>query len=93
MNISQSLSKYILALEHSASQTKRAEDRSNYASLLADAAPLLAAALQHDQHSTIAARVFQHERLWGNIWLQDSAFQPASDAWQAAKLACTRGAI
>jgi len=93
MEIVQSLSNYVLALEHSASQTNRAEDRSQYSLLLADAAPLLAAAVQNDQHSNFAERTSQHERLWGNIWLQDPVFQSASDAWQAARLACIRGAI
>ena len=87
------LAKYVLCLEQSSSTTARAEDRSVYARLMADAGPLLAAALQPDDQSNIATRVSRHERLWGNLWLQDPVFQSASDAWQAAKVACTHAAI
>ncbi|MDE2157199.1 MAG: hypothetical protein KGJ32_15140 [Xanthomonadaceae bacterium] len=93
MDAVSSLTKYILALEQSASATTRAEDRSGYAALMADAAPLLAAALEAGGQADISMRISQHEKLWGNLWLQDPVFHSASDAWQAAKLACARVAI
>jgi hypothetical protein len=93
MNAVSSLSKYVLALEQSASATARAEDRSGYASLLADAAPLLAAAVEAGSQIDISKRISRHEKLWGNLWLQDPAFQTASNAWQSAKLACACVAV
>ena len=93
MDAVDSLAKYILALERSAAATARAEDRPIYQSLLADAGPILAAALERTGQADMALRISQHERAWGHSWLQDSAFQSASDAWQAAKLACARVAV
>ncbi len=93
MDAVSSLTKYVLALEQSASATARAEDRSGYALLMADAAPLLAAAVEAGSQVDISMRISRHEKLWGNLWLQDPAFQSASDAWQAAKLACARVAV
>ena len=90
MDAVSSLTKYVLALEQSASVTARAEDRSGYALLMADAAPLLAAAVEAGSQVDISRRISNHERLWGNLWLQDPAVQSASDAWQAEKLACSR---
>jgi hypothetical protein len=88
-----SLTKYTLALEQSASVTPRAEDRSGYALVMADAAPLLAAAVEAGSQVDISMRIYLHEKLWSNLWLQDPVFQSASNAWQAAKLACARVAV
>jgi len=93
MDAIQSLVKYVLALEQSSEPTSRAEDRSIYKSLLADAGPILASALVRDAQSNIASRISQHERLWGYSWLQDPVFQSASDAWQAVKLAYAQAAV
>ena len=93
MDAVDSLAKYILALEQSAKMTARAEDRPRYESLLADAGPILAAALELGAQASIAGRISQHERLWGMLWLQDPVFQDASDAWHAAKLACACDAV
>jgi hypothetical protein len=93
MDAIKSLVKYVLALEQSAEATARAEDRPIYNSLLADAGPILASALEPGAQSNIASRISRHERLWGNSWLQDPAFQNASDAWQAVKLAYTHAAV
>lgn len=86
------LANYILCLEQSAATTARAEDRPGYAQLLADAGPMLAAALESPAHSSMAIRISRHEKLWGNLWLQDPAFCRASHAWQAARAACSRAA-
>jgi hypothetical protein len=88
-----SLVKYVLALEQSAQATAKAEDRPIYNSLLADAGPILAMALVRADQSNVAARISQHERLWGYSWLQDPVFQNASDAWLAVKLAYARAAV
>ena len=93
MDVIQSLIKYILALEQSAETTARAEDRSIYQSLLADAGPILARAMARDAQSDIASRISRHERLWGYSWLRDPVFQNASDAWQAVKLAYAHAAV
>ena len=93
MDAVNSLAKYILALERSAAATARAEDRPIYELLLADAGPILAAALESAAPATMALRISQHERVWGHSWLQDPAYQGASDAWQQAKLACGHVAV
>ena len=93
MDTTQSLVKYVLALEQSAEATARAEDRSIYKSLRADAGSILAVALAGDTQSKIASRISQHERLWGHSLLQDPVFQNASSAWQAVKLAYAQAAV
>ena len=93
MDAIQSLVRYVLALEQSAEATARAEDRSIYNSLLADAGVILATALAREPQSNIASRISQHERLWGHSWLQDPVFQNASSAWQAVKLAHGQAAV
>ena len=93
MDVIQSLVKYVLALEQSAEATARAEDRSIYKSLLADAGVILATALAREPQSSIPSRISQHERLWGHSWLQDPVFQKSSDAWQAVKLAYAQAAV
>ena len=82
------LASYVLALEQSSRATVRAEDRPIYQQLLADAASLLAAAVAGEELESILARISTHDRLWGHTWLQDSAYKPASDAWEAAKAFC-----
>ena len=83
----------MLALEQAAGATARAEDRSSYTALLANAAPLLAAALGAGAAQGLFTRSQQHEKLWGSLWLSDPAFQEASMAWQAAKAACNHASV
>ena len=88
MDAARAIADYVLALEHAAVTTARAEDRPGYTALLAHAAPLLAAALSTEAAQDLSTRLQQHERLWGSLWLSDPASQEASMAWQAAKAAC-----
>ena len=88
MDAARAIADYVLALEHAADTTARAEDRPGYTALLAHAAPLLAAALSTEAAQDLSTRLQQHERLWGSLWLSDPASQEASMAWQAAKAAC-----
>lgn len=93
MDAARAIAHYVLALEHAAGATARAEDRSSYAALLANAAPLLAVALGTDTAQGLSTRLQQHEKLWGSLWLSDPAFQEASMAWQAAKAECNHAGV
>ena len=79
------LAKYVLALEHCSVTTSRAEDRPLYAALLADAAGLLAAAVLPNSLASIAPRISSHERLHGQLWLQDPVITEVLAAWAIAK--------
>lgn len=93
MNTARAIAEYVLALEHAAATTTRAEDRPSYAALLADAAPLLAVAISAPKTPSLSARAQRHERLWGNLWLNDPTQRTASLAWQAAKAVSGYGAV
>jgi hypothetical protein len=93
MDTARAIAHYVLALEHAAGATARAEDRPNYTALLANAAPLLAVALGAGAAQGLATRLQQHEKLWGNLWLSDPASQEASMAWQTAKAACSHAGV
>jgi hypothetical protein len=82
--LTQVLANYVVALGHAASITKRAEDRSVYTSLLADAAVLLARAAIGDSPESLRDAAKAHERLWGHTWLADPAYEKPSGLWQTA---------
>jgi hypothetical protein len=82
--LTQALADYVVALEHAASVTKRAEDRSIYKSLLADAAVLLARAAKGEAPSLLQDGATAHERLWGQSWLVDPAYKKPSSLWRVA---------
>ena len=79
------VAEYVLSLENSLATTRQAEDRSLYQSLLADAAGLLAAAASGNAKSDLVVRIERHERLWGQIWLQDPIYRTAQKLWFRAK--------
>ena len=93
MDAATAIAQYVLALERAPATTSRTEDRPNYTALLASAAPLLAATLSPTATPGVSARAQLHERLWGNLWLSDPAFQEASLAWQAAKAAIDHAGV
>ena len=92
MDAARAIAHYVMALEHAAGVTARAEDRSSYTAVLANAAPRLAVALGEAAQG-LSTRLQQHEKLWGSLWLSDPAFQEASMAWQAAKAACNHARV
>jgi hypothetical protein len=77
--------KYVEALAQCAASTHRAEDRSLYTSYLADAAGILAAITLAKNREHIAKLIKQHERLWGNTWLQDPVYKNASVVYEQFK--------
>jgi hypothetical protein len=79
---SMALARYVLALERGAHACTRAEDRLVYGTLLADAAGILAVAVAEVTLGNLDARLAAHDRLRGQVWLQDSrAAAEASAAW------------
>jgi len=93
MQLSAKLAAYVMALEHCAANTHRAEDRPIYASYLADAAGLLAHSVAGSPLSTIQSRISAHNRLWGYTWLQDPVFKPAADRFSEVEEELKRAAI
>lgn len=76
------LARYVLALEQGSRACARAEDRLVYGRLLADAAGLLAVAVADGTVDDLATRMAAHDRLRGQLWLQDSsAAAEGSAAW------------
>jgi hypothetical protein len=88
------LARYVLALERGSYACTRAEDRLVYGTLLADAAAMVAVAVAEDRSGDLAARVAAHDRLRGQVWLQDShAAAEASAAWAQCQEAVGDAAI
>ena len=75
------LAKYVLALHHGAQGTHRAEDRPAYRQLLADAAVLLALAETGAPSTELASAIRAHERLRGQLWLDDAVHEESTAAW------------
>lgn len=82
--LTEMLAHYVIALGQAARLTKRAEDRSRYKSLLADAAVLLARAAAGESPELLRDTAKAHERLWGQTWLVDPAHEKPSRLWQEA---------
>jgi hypothetical protein len=74
------LASYVSALRQAAETTHRAEDRGVYTSLLASAAVVLAQAVGGDSASLLKAAK-EHERLRGQVWLQDPVETESSRIW------------
>ena len=75
------LADYILKLKDGQAKTHRAEDRSVYASLLADAAVILALVERGAEKKEIRSAMNDHERLRGYSWLDDPVHEPSSKIW------------
>src|SRR5688500_16355312 len=78
------LASYIDALKRGADSTQRAEGRGIYTSLLADAATVLAISVQGRPPSQLLEAAHSHERLRGQVWLQDPAQTESSKIWSKA---------
>ena len=78
------LASYVDALKNGASTTHRAEDRGIYTSLLADAATVLACAVQGQSSAQLLEAAKRHERLRGQVWLQDEVESESSRIWSEA---------
>ena len=78
------IARYITVLESCALRTHHAEDRPAYQMLLADAASLLASIVESPDAAGVAPRVERHERLWAQLWLYDSVYSEARNAWSVA---------
>jgi hypothetical protein len=87
------LARYVEALRAAANTTKRAEDRGKYTSLLADAAVLLAQSVQAVPSAKLAEAVQHHERLRGQLWLEDAIQSEPARIWKEALQAINGHAI
>jgi hypothetical protein len=76
---------YVLTLEDCSGSTHRAEDRSQYGRLLADAASLLASVVQDTAAEESRRRFDRHERLRGQTWLADPAYRAADEKWATVR--------
>jgi hypothetical protein len=85
LSLTVTLAAYILQLEHCLASTNRAEDRPIYGRLLSDTAGLLAGSVMNEPLPILQSRIDTHERLWGQIWLQDELYREAYRAWEKAK--------
>jgi hypothetical protein len=85
LSLTETLAAYILQLEHCLANTHRAEDRPIYGQLLSDTAGLLAGSFMNEPLPMLQLRIDTHERLWGQIWLQDEIYREAYRAWEKAK--------
>jgi hypothetical protein len=83
--ITHSLARYVLSLFQASEGTHRAEDRPLYRMYLADAGVLLALAVMGAERDHLRRHMEQHERLWGQTWLQDPVCEGPSLAWQEVK--------
>jgi hypothetical protein len=83
--ITHSLARYVLSLFQASEGTHRAEDRPLYRMYLAEAGILLALAAMGVERDLLRRRMAQHERLWGQTWLQDPVCEGPSLAWQEVK--------
>jgi hypothetical protein len=72
---------YILLLRDAKDKTHQAEDRPIYEKYLADVAVLLALIEKGTDKKAITDAFLDHERLWGQAWLQDPVFEGPSKAW------------
>jgi hypothetical protein len=75
------LADYILKLKEGQDKTHRAEDRSVYTSLLADASVIFALVEKGTNKQEIQTAINNHERLRGHTWLDDPAHEPSSKIW------------
>jgi hypothetical protein len=87
------LASYVEALENGAKTTTRAEDRGIYTSLLADAATVLACAVHDRSLAQLRQAVQGHERLRGQVWLQDPVQAESTRIWGEAVRAINEHAI
>ena len=78
------LASYVDALKTGAASTDRAEDRGIYTSLLADAAAVLACAVQDRALPQLLEAAKHHERLRGQVWLQGEIQSESSRIWSEA---------
>jgi hypothetical protein len=85
--ITHSLARYVLSLFQASEGTHRAEDRPLYRMYLAEAGILLALAAMGVERDLLRRRMAQHERLWGQTWLQDPVCRGPSLAWQEVQRA------
>lgn len=83
--MNEQIAAYVLCLENCAAATHRTEDRPIYEKYLCNAAGLLAASIAGNSKKEIQRRLDQHERLWGQTWLQDEVYKPAAEAWTLIK--------
>jgi hypothetical protein len=79
--IEEDLAAYIAALEQCSLETNGAEDHPRYRSLLADAAPCLAAVVLGATDADVRARLAAHDRLWSETWLDGSVYKLVEPHW------------
>jgi hypothetical protein len=83
--VTDSLARYVLSLFQASEGTHCAEDRPLYRMYLAEAGVLLALAATGVERDRLQRHMAQHERLWGQTWLQDPVYEGPRLAWQEVK--------
>ena len=78
----QTLAEYIATTAGAADRTHTASDRPVYAAHLADAAILLARAVQGASAAELRDALHGHDRLRGHTWLQGPERADADAAWE-----------
>lgn len=86
--VTHSLARYVLSLFQASENTHRAEDRPLYRMYLSEAGVLLALAATGVERDHLLRHMAQHDRLWGQTWLQDPVCEGPSLAWQEVKRVC-----
>ena len=85
MPMNEDFAKYIEDLHFCAANTHRAEDRELYSKYLAASAYILAELVLGANKNRVLELIKDHERLWGNTWLQDPIYERASKSYNAFK--------
>jgi hypothetical protein len=83
--VTHSLARYVLSLFQASKNTHHAEDRPLYRMYLAEAGVLLSLAATGVERDHLRRHMAQHERLWGQTWLQNPAYEGPGLAWQEVK--------
>ncbi len=76
------VAEYILALRDAEDVTRYSADRPVYKSYLANVAVLLALLENKASQNVIAEAVALHERLRGQLWLEDPVEKKSSECWE-----------
>jgi hypothetical protein len=85
MPMNEEFAEYVDVLMQCSEETHRAEDRSPYVHLIADAGAILADMVMNKDKKHISKVIKAHDRLWGHTWLQDPVYEKASRTYEAFK--------